>query len=291
MTTSAKPTQSRVHRRYGVSRLFGNIAVHAVLLLFVVIALFPIYLMFNASLKTSSELFKSIVAPPVSPQWGNFPLIFLERGYYKNMINSVILAGSTSILTVALSILAGYGFAVFRFVGKQTLFIIILVGLMVSETSVLIPVYNLLQDLNLLNTFAGMILPQVGLGLAFGVFLMTTFFKEIPNSLFDAAIIDGCSDLQILRYVVLPMARPSIMSLALIEFMWAWNSFFFPLVIATRQEVKPMSVSIIDFMGRFTFNYEMVATTTVILFAPILILYLITQRSFHRGMTFGAIKE
>ena len=207
------------------------------------------------------------------------------------MINSLIFAGSTTILTVTLSVLAGYGFAAFKFAGKQYLFLVVLVGLMVSETSVLIPVYNLLQDLNLLNTRLGLILPQTALGLAFGVFLMTTFFNDIPKSMLEAAIIDGCSDRQLLQLVVIPLARPAIMSLALIEFMWAWNSFFFPLVIATKEDVKPMSVSIIDFMGRFTFNYEMVATTTVIMFAPILVLYLLTQRSFHQGITFGAIKE
>ena len=101
-------------------------------------------------------------------------------------------------------------------------------GLMVSEISVLIPVYRLLQDLSLLNTFPGMILPQAALGLTFGVFLMTTFFKDIPRAMIDAAIVDGGSDLQVLRYVVMPLARPAIMSLALIEFMWAWNSFFLP---------------------------------------------------------------
>lgn len=288
---SRLPINRKAHQRYGASRLFGNVTIHAVLIIAAIIALFPIYLMFNASLKSSQELFQSIVAPPLAPRWSNFSLILVERGYYRNVINSFVLASSTTVISVVLSVLAGYGFATYRFFGKQVLFITVLIGLMVSETSVLIPVYNLLQDLDLLNTRVGLILPQVALGLAFGVFLMTTFFKEIPKSMLEAGIIDGCSDVQLLRYVIVPLSRPSIMSLGLIEFMWAWNSFFFPLVIATRQEVKPMSVSIIDFMGRFTFNYELVATTTVIMFAPILVVYLLTQRSFHQGITFGAIKE
>ena len=228
MSARMNPISTNRHIRFGVSRLFGNITVHAVLVVFVIISLFPIYLMFNASLKTSRELFQSIVAPPGDPQWHNFHLIFVERAYYKNMINSLIFAGSTTVIAVTLSVLAGYGFAAFKFVGKQTLFVIVLIGLMVSETSVLIPVYNLLQDLDLLNTRIGLILPQTALGLAFGVFLMTTFFKEIPRSVIEAGIIDGCSDLQLLRHVIVPLARPSIMSLTLIEFMWAWNSFFFP---------------------------------------------------------------
>jgi len=269
----------------------SNIAVHAVLLLFVFIALFPIYLMFNASLKTAQELFRSVVTLPLDPQWQNFPFILIERGYYRNVLNSAMVASFTTILSVLLSVLAGYGFAAYKFPGKQILFVLILAGLMVSEASVLVPVYNLLQDLGLLNTYTGLILPQTALGLAFGVFLMTTFFQDVPRELVDAGIIDGCSDLQVLWHVMIPLAKPAITSLALLEFMWAWNSFFFPLVIATQQELMPLSVSIIDFMGRFTFNYEMIATTCVIMSTPILILYLFTQRSFHHGITYGGLKD
>ena len=283
--------QPRKRRSYHSSRMIQSAIVHAILLLFVFIALFPVYLMFNAALKTSAELFQSFLTLPKDPQWKNFGFILNEQGYSRALINSMILSTSTMILTTVISVLAGYGFAVYRFVGKQALFLLVLTGLMVSETSVLIPVYQLLQDLGLLNTYGGMILPQAALGMTFGVFLMTTFFKDIPRALIDAAVVDGGSDLQVLRYVIMPLARPAIMSLALIEFMWAWNSFFFPLVIATKQWLMPMSVRIIDFMGRFTFRYDMIATTTVILFTPILILYLITQRSFHRGITFGALKE
>ncbi len=283
--------QSRITQSYFSTRIVQSIIIHVILLVFVFIALFPVYLMFNAALKTSAELYQSFLTLPKNPQWNNFTFILAERGYHQSLYNSVILATSSMILTVVISVLAGYGFAVYRFAGKQILFILVLVGLMVSEISVLIPVYNLLQDLSLLNTFPGMILPQAALGLTFGVFLMTTFFKDIPRAMIDAAVVDGGSDFQVLRFVVIPLARPAIMSLALIEFMWAWNSFFFPLVIATKQHLMPMSVRIIDFMGRFTFNYDMIATTTVILFTPILVLYLITQRSFHRGITFGALKD
>ncbi len=281
----------RKWQSYPSSRIIQGVIIHAFLLLFVFIALFPIYLMFNAALKTSAELFQSFLSLPKDPQWQNFSFILNEQGYKGALYNSMILSTSSMILTTVISVLAGYGFAVYRFVGKQWLFLLVLTGLMVSETSVLIPVYQLLQDLGLLNTYAGMILPQAALGLTFGVFLMTTFFKDIPRALIDAAVVDGGSDAQVLRYVIMPLARPAIMSLALIEFMWAWNSFFFPLVIATKQWLMPMSVRIIDFMGRFTFKYDMIATTTVILFTPILILYLITQRSFHRGITFGALKD
>lgn len=292
MTTNEELMTPSVRQGWHLSqKTISAIMVHAVLLLFLLVALLPIYLMFITSLKTSQELFRSVIALPANPQWQNFPFILIEQGYYRSMINSIMIASCTTILTVVLSILAGFGFAVYRFPGKQVLFIITLIGLMVSEASVLVPVYNLLQDLGLLNTYTGMILPQTALGLAFGIFLITTFFKDIPQELIDAGIIDGCSDLQVLWHVMIPLAKPALTSMALLEFMWAWNSFFFPLVIATKQELMPLSVSIIDFMGRFTFNYEMIATTCVIMSTPILILYLFTQRSFHQGITFGGLKD
>ena len=155
-------------------KVLSTVIVHAFLLIFLFVALFPIYLMFITSLKTSQELFRSVVALPANPQWQNFPFILFERGYYRNVINSIMVASCTTMLTVTLSVLAGYGFAVYRFAGKQVLFVVVLVGLMVSEASVLVPVYNLLQDLGLLNTYTGLILPQTALGLAFGIFLILT---------------------------------------------------------------------------------------------------------------------
>lgn len=267
-----------------------SLAAHAVLLFFVVLSLFPIYLMLNASLKSHGELYRSTIALPSDPKWGNFYLIFWEREYYRAFINSIIFAVSTTTLALILSILAGYAFAVYRFLGKELLFVLVLIGIMSSEISVLIPIYNLLQDMGLLNTHVGLILPQTALGLSFGIFLITTFFKDIPRELIDAAVCDGCKDLQLLRHVMIPLGMPAIKALALIEFLWAWNSFFFPLVIATQQDLMPLSVSIIDFMGRFTFNYELVATTCVIMLVPIVVLYLFTQASFRRGITFGALK-
>ena len=276
--------------RNQLKRLASAIGTHGFLIIFVLISLFPVYLMFVTSLKSQAELIQNVFALPHDAKWDNYPLIVIQRGYYRAVINSLLFVGSVTIITIALSLLAAYAFAVFDFVGRQLLFVLVLVGLMVSEVSILIPVYQLLKSANLLNTFVGLVLPQIALGLSFGIFLMTTFFREVPKDLVDAARLDGCTDLQLLMKVMIPVGLPAISALAVIEFLWTWNSFFLPLVIATKQELMPLAVSIIDFMGRFTFNYELVATTCVIMFVPILILYILTQRSFRRGVTMGAVK-
>jgi raffinose/stachyose/melibiose transport system permease protein len=276
--------------RNRVKHFAAIVGANGILILFVVISLFPVYLMFITSLKSQAELIQNVFALPRDPKWANYPLVLIERSYYRAVVNSLLLAGSVTAITIVISLLAAYAFAVFDFVGRQLLFVLVLIGLMVSEVSILIPVYTLLKSWNLLNTFAGLILPQVALGLSFGIFLMTTFFREVPKDLVDAARLDGCNDIQLLMRVMIPVGMPAIGALAVIEFLWTWNSFFFPLVIATKQELMPLSVSIIDFMGRFTFNYELVATTCVIMFVPILVLYVLTQRSFRRGVTMGAVK-
>lgn len=266
------------------------LSAHTVLILFALIAIVPVYLMFVTSLKSQAELIANVFALPQDPKWRNYPLVFIDRGYFRAVLNSLLVAGSTTVLTTIVAICAAFAFAVHAFRGKQIIFVLVLVGLMVSEVSILIPVYNLLKNWGLLNTYVGIILPQIALGLSFGIFLMTTFFRDIPRELIDAARLDGCNDVQLLLRVMIPLGAPGIAALAVIEFLWAWNSFFLPLVIATKQHLMPLSVSVIDFMGRFTFNYELVATTCVIMFVPILILYLVTQRSFRRGVTMGAIK-
>ena len=161
---------------------------------------------------------------------------------------------------------------------------------MISEISIIVPVYLMINDLNLKNTLLGIVIPQVALGLSFGIFLLTTFFKEIPKELIEASIIDGCNDKTILYNVMLPLSLPSIKALAIIEFLWAWNSFFFPLVLVQDTNVMPMSVRIIDFMGRYLFNYGGIATVCILMFIPIFVLYLISQSSFHRGITLGGLK-
>ncbi|MEZ5666103.1 MAG: carbohydrate ABC transporter permease [Alphaproteobacteria bacterium] len=273
-----------------MNRLLNALGANAVLVLFTIISIAPVYLLFVTSLKSQGELIASVFALPEDPRWHNYGLVLVDRGYYQAVLNSLLVSGAVTGLTIILSATAAFAFAVYDFAGKQVLFVLVLVGLMVSEVSILIPVYNLLKDWGLLNSYVGMILPLIALGLSFGIFLMTTFMREVPRDLLDAARLDGCNDLQILIRIIVPVSLPGIGALAVIEFLWAWNSFFLPLVIATRQDLMPLSVSVIDFMGRFTFNYELVATTCVIMFVPILLLYIVTQRSFRRGVTMGAIK-
>jgi len=217
-------------------------------------------------------------------------MVFIKWGFYRNFINSLIFAGSVTSICLVLSVPAGYAFALYRFRGRDVLFITILLALTLSEVSLLIPIYQLLNDLKLINTYGGLIFPQVALGLPFAIFLLTTFFREIPAEVLDAGKIDGCSDLRLLWNIVLPLGMPAIKAVSVMELMWAWNSFFFPFVVTTKYHIMPLSVSLMHFKGRYTMQYGSMATTCVIMLLPMVVLYLVMQKSFVRGITFGAVK-
>ena len=270
-------------------KIFSGIPIHLILIFFAIVALIPIWIIFISSIKPHVEVYKNQIALPNEMQL-QFYHIFITQGYYKNFLQSFYFASLTTIISVIISILAAYAFAIKVFFGKTILFIFVLAGLMISEISIIVPVYLMINDLNLKNTLLGIVIPQVALGLSFGIFLLTTFFKEVPKELIEASIIDGCNDKSILYNVMLPLSLPSIKALAIIEFLWAWNSFFFPLVLVQDTNVMPMSVRIIDFMGRYLFNYGGIATVCILMFIPIFVLYLISQSSFHRGITLGGLK-
>ena len=270
-------------------KIFNSIPVHLILIFFAIIALIPIWVIFISSVKPHVEVYKNQIALPKEFKFQFYEILFTQ-GYYKNFLQSFYFASLTTFFTVIISTLAAYAFAIKVFFGKTFLFILVLVGLMISEISIIVPVYLMIMDLNLKNTLLGIIIPQVALGLSFGIFLLTTFFKEVPKELIEASVIDGCDDKTILYNVILPLSLPSIKALAIIEFLWAWNSFFFPLVLIQDTTVMPMSVRIIDFMGRYLFNYGGIATVCILMFIPIFVLYLISQSSFHKGITLGGLK-
>jgi|TARA_B100001964_G_scaffold237144_2_gene300116 raffinose/stachyose/melibiose transport system permease protein len=270
-------------------KIIESIPVHLILIFFAIIALIPIWIIFVSAIKPHVEVYKNQLALPNKIEF-QFYQILITQGYYKNFLQSFYFASITTVITVIISTLAAYAFAIKVFFGKTFLFILVLLGLMISEISIIVPVYLMIMDLNLKNTLLGIIIPQVALGLSFGIFLLTTFFKEVPKELIEASVVDGCNDKTILYNVILPLSLPSIKALAVIEFLWAWNSFFFPLVLVQDTTVMPMSVRIIDFMGRYLFNYGGIATVCILMFIPIFVLYLISQSSFHRGITLGGLK-
>jgi len=204
---------------------------------------------------------------------------------------------SSAIVTVAVvvsagffSILAGYAFGLMRFRGSEVLFYVFLLGLTIPIEAIIVPLYYDFRDLGLTDTYWGLILPQAGLSVAFGTFWMRAFFRGVPRSLVEAARIDGASSWFTLWRVLLPLARPAVLTMAVLLFMWTWNEFLLALVMVSEEGLRTAPLGLSFFQGRNTTSLSLLAAGSVIVATPVVILYVFLQRHFIRGMLAGAVK-
>ncbi len=193
-------------------------------------------------------------------------------------------------VATALSILAGYAFGLMRFRGSEALFYLVLLGLMIPTEAMIVPLYYDMRDLGLIDTYWALILPQIGTSVAFGTFWMRAYFRSVPPSLVEAARIDGASSWFTLWRVLLPLARPAVLTMTVLLFMWTWNEFLLALVMVTDEGLRTAPLGLSFFQGRNTSDLTLLASGSVIVAAPVVILYVFLQRHFIRGMLSGAVK-
>jgi ABC-type glycerol-3-phosphate transport system permease component len=155
----------------------------------------------------------------------------------------------------------------------------------------MIPIYYLLRDIHLLETYWAFILPGIAFRLPFGIFLMRAFFRGLPSELGDAARVDGANEWSVFRQIMLPLALPGLATLVVFQFIWTWNQFLMPLVFVQRDELRPVSLGTMFFFGRFTADRGMIAAGVTISMLPMIVLYLLLQRRFIEGITAGALKS
>lgn len=194
------------------------------------------------------------------------------------------------ILSVFLSTLTGYAFGMLPLPGKKWLLTLIILGFMVPFEAVLIPLYNLMDMIGLRDTYWALILPQVALSLSFGTLWMSSFFEEAPKELADAAAIDGCSRWQTLWLVLWPLAKPAVTTLVVLFFVWTWNEFLLALVMVQDEALRTLPVGLAFFQGRHSGNIPLMAAGAIIVAVPTILVYILFQRFFIRGMLGGAVK-
>ncbi len=263
---------------------------HAVLSLFLVLAMLPIVLMWLTAFKSSTELAAGPFSLPGQWRFENF-LVAWEQGQFGVYVrSSIIVVIPVVALATALSVLAGYAFGAFRFPGREGLFALFLVGIMVPSEGVIIPLYYVMDAFGLLNTYWALILPQVALSTSFGAFWMRQFFAEVPRDLSDAAAVDGAGPLRALWSVLLPLARLALGTLAVLLFMWTWNEFLLALVLVQDENVRTVPVGLSFFQGQYSADVPLLAAAATIVSLPVLMLYALLHRRFIAGMASGAVK-
>ena len=266
-----------------------QIIVHTVLIIWLLISVIPFIWMVSTSFKGPGEIF--IFPPrwiPKSPTFQNYIDLFQKVNFGRPFLNSVIVSLSTTFLSVLIATMAGYGFAKFHFKNKNILFLVILGTIMVPGQITMIPVFLLLTQLNLLNTYWGLILPAIAN--AFNIFFMRQFISGIPDELIEAAKMDGAHEGWIFFRVILPLARPAMAAITIFTFTGSWNNFLWPLIIATDESMYTLPVAISILGGQYTENIAMQMAGSVIVILPLIIVFLFTQRYFIKGITFTGLK-
>lgn len=259
------------------------------LLAAVAVALFPLLLVLLAAVKTRPDLARGPLALPMEWVWSNFAEAWTQARFGRFFVNSVFVAVVVVAAASAISILAGYAFGRLRFPFQRSLAILFLLGLLAPPEAFIIPLWHNLRVVGLINTYWALILPQTALSLSFGIFWMGSYFSELPREIFDAAKIDGAGNWNLIRRVAVPIARPAIMVMFILLFVWTWNDFLIPLVLVSSNELRTLPVGLAFLQGKYTADIPLISAAATILAAPTIAIFLVFQRHFVRGITGGSV--
>jgi len=263
---------------------------YLVLTIFMLIVLLPVWGMLMSTFKTDTQITTSPFSLPEKWTLENFQQAWTVGKFNVFFKNSVIVTTAVVVSSVFLSTLSGYAFGQLPMPGKKLLFPLMLLGYMVPFEAVIIPLYNWMNALGLRNTYWALILPQIGLSVSFGTLWMASFFENTPQELVDAATIDGCNRWQTLWLILSPLARPATTTLVVLIFMWTWNEFLLALVMVQTEAMRTLPVGLAFFQGKYTSNLSLMAAGAIIVALPTVLIYILFQRFFIRGMLGGAIK-
>ena len=257
----------------------------------VVFCLFPFYWLINTSLKSGADLSGAALLPP-SPTSDNYTSIFEDTAFTNALRNSAIIAGSVTVLSLLIGSFAGYALARLHLPFKFLIFAIVLSISTFPPIAIAAPVFELWTDIGLYNTYLGLILPSLAFGLPLTVFIMASFFHDIPRELEEAALVDGATRLQAFRKVVIPLAAPGVVTAGLLVFIFAWNEFLFAITLTSTPERRPVPAAIAFFTGSQQFEVPLgtISAASVVVTVPLIVLVLIFQRRIVAGLTAGAVK-
>lgn len=263
---------------------------HAVLLTIAAIVLIPLVATLLGGFKTLGNLRVDPFGLPAPWEWRNYWDILSGARYWRQMGNSMLIAMLTVVLTVSVSAMAAFTFVHVRFFGSSFIFNYLLLGLMFPAATAILPLFIKIRDLGLLDTYWGVVLPQVAFGLATSILLFRNYFRQMPADLFEAALIDGCSYIGFFRYIVLPLARPILATVAIISFVHSWNSYLLPLVVLNRDALYPWPLGIMAFQGEFSTDWHLVLAFVTLTIAPVVLVFIAAQRHIIAGLTTGSLK-
>ena len=276
---------------YQVSR-WSAVSTQTVLIGWAVTVIFPMIWMIYSSFKTDQELFFSPWAAPVELQWDNFARAWTKAHVGDYLLNTLIVVVPALLLTLIISAMAAYVLARFEFVGRRFLFYMFLSGMLFPVFLALVPLFNLVNQLKMLNTFHGLIIVYIAYSLPFTIFFLTGFFKTLPTEIEESAIMDGVNPYQVFFKVMLPMASPGLISMGIFNFLGMWNQYVLPLVLISDESKYMLSqgLAFMLFKQFYENDWSALFAALTIIMVPTLIVYITFQKQIQDGITTGASK-
>lgn len=270
--------------------LLKNGAIQLMLAINAVIMIYPLFVMVMSSFKTNAEIFSSPFALPSSFSLTNAERVWNETNFVRYLANSVGITMAAVALILLFSTMAAYAIARYQFRLSALVLMFFLSGMTVPLKLAIIPLFIQLDSLGLVDSYAGLVLVYVAMGIPSAVFIMTGFLRTLPRELEESARMDGASEFRIMRSIMLPLARPALVIVAIQNAVPIWNDFFFPLVLITSDNLKTLPQGLTVFVGEFTTDWGVLFTGLTLAALPITLLYIVLSKQFISGITQGAVK-
>ncbi|MBI4432908.1 MAG: carbohydrate ABC transporter permease [Candidatus Omnitrophica bacterium] len=264
--------------------------IHVFLILVSLSCLFPLWWAFASSLKTQQTVFKDLSFFPQTPHWENYYLAWTKADFGRYFLNSLFYTVAVVVGVLFIASMAAYAFSRLKFKGRNILFLICISTMMIPIPGSFIALYVLLNKLHLIDTRLGYILPQINGGLPLGIFLLKTFFDDLPKELEDSARIDGCGRFRVYWHIALPLARPALAVLAIFVILAVWNEYLLAMLVLSDKGLMPLQRGLMVFQGAHITQYPLLMAGIVITVLPVLVIYLMLQKHIIKGITAGAVK-
>jgi raffinose/stachyose/melibiose transport system permease protein len=290
MTETTAPIDAATAASGRSERLPTKVYLYTSLTILTAIIVIPLLTTALGGFKTLGELRGNPFGLPHNWQWSNYGDILFSQRYWLQMGNSLLIAALTVFLTLALSAMAAFTFAHVKFFGSGFLLNYFLIGLMFPAATAILPLFIRIRDLGLLDTYWGVVLPQVAFGLGMSVLLFRNFFRNLPSELFDAAFVDGAGYLRFFWSITLPLSRPIIATVGIISFVGSWNSYILPLIMLNSESKYPWPLGIMVYRGEFSTDWQLILAFITLTILPTVIVFFAAQKHIIAGLTAGAVK-
>lgn len=267
-----------------------RLVVHLVLVVYATVAAVPLLIVFGNSFRATSDIVTEPVAMPDSPSLSNYATAWSDAHMSTYIINSFVITASAVVLCCVVSVLAAYSLARFTFRGRGLLTAFFLSGLTLPFQLAAVPVYHLFNDLGLIDNRLAVVLVYAATGTPLAIFILSAFFRQLPDELSDAARIDGAGELRVFGSVMLPLVRPALATVASITFVLQWNDFFFPLVLLRSESKFTVTVGLTAFFGQYSNDIGPLLAGLVLAMLPLLLLFILAFRQIISGLLIGVGK-